>query len=877
LAKVGDYEHMHQCWRLLLYVMALFVLPNGSYGGGSGLNVVVVVNQNSTNSVQLGNYFCEKRGVPPQNLLRISWPGDNISWASTDLGSYLLDPLNAMLATRQLTNQIDYVVLCMDIPFQVLQSTPSVGEDSTTSVVFYGFKTDLPAPQSYNPSSCNLPTASTNSYAASESVFRLSTPTTATTNAFLAVMITGPTLDQAKAIIDRGVASDYSFPTQTVILGHSSDPFRNVRYITFDNAIFNTRLRGNYSMVQSNMDPPIVISNALGYQNGHYQFTISQNAFVPGAIADSLTSYGGVIFGANDHTTLLALIGAGASAGYGTVVEPCNYLEKFPSPEDYFYQARGFSIAEAYYQSVTNPYQGLIVGEPLAAPFGQPGVLSWNGLPASSLLAGTTNLSLTAVGANTVHPIQEIDLFVDGLYFQTITNIPPRTNNVLSVTINGFPTNFTVPAGSTIKSVASNLAVRLGGAGYMAATKVRPYTHGDRIELQSTDSTKSGGQVSVSVTSSQGSATTLATYVNASRGTFLDTSARGIQSFNITNIPNLGDFLQLVAVKTNGQVVSVSVTNTTSGNTMAQFGKAFFATINTNVQLSGPDGLVVEDIVMHEDYAYAFGPNDHSGDVDIHPRSPGWPQSQIKVRILGSATFTITPTGTNTLDANLPDLYPRDHLYVTAGLTNLPVTFGFNTTNVPDGYHQLTAVAYEGSHVGTQTRASQDVRIQNSTQSATFTLVSGGTNSDLGATLVFSVVANPTAISKIELFSTGGSLSNVTGSATALFSVPGTNMGLGLHPFYALVTATSGMQYRTDTKWVRFLGTEPPFVTTISGPPPTLKWPATAGRSYDILTAPGILNTLTVRDIVVPSNSVGQWTDTNATTAQRYYRVRTSN
>src|SRR5690242_2711423 len=29
--------------------------------GGSGLNVVVVVNQASTNSVALGNYYCEKR------------------------------------------------------------------------------------------------------------------------------------------------------------------------------------------------------------------------------------------------------------------------------------------------------------------------------------------------------------------------------------------------------------------------------------------------------------------------------------------------------------------------------------------------------------------------------------------------------------------------------------------------------------------------------------------------------------------------------------------------------------------------------------------------------------------------------------------------
>src|SRR5438105_4660168 len=163
---------MYNRWRHLLFVMALFVFPVCSYGGGSGLNVVVVVNQNSTNSVQLGNYYCEKRQVPPQNLLRISWPGNNISWTNSDFNSYLLNPLNAMIASRQLTNQIDYVVLCMDLPFHVFQGGTSlmVGDNSITSALFYGFKTDLPAVQLGNPSSCNLPTASTNSYAASESV-----------------------------------------------------------------------------------------------------------------------------------------------------------------------------------------------------------------------------------------------------------------------------------------------------------------------------------------------------------------------------------------------------------------------------------------------------------------------------------------------------------------------------------------------------------------------------------------------------------------------------------------------------------------------------------------------------------------------------------
>src|SRR5512137_666561 len=71
--------------------------------GGSGLNTVVVINQASSNSCELANYFCERRGVPPENVLRINWPGTNTSWSSSDFQTVLLTPLLDALASRQLT------------------------------------------------------------------------------------------------------------------------------------------------------------------------------------------------------------------------------------------------------------------------------------------------------------------------------------------------------------------------------------------------------------------------------------------------------------------------------------------------------------------------------------------------------------------------------------------------------------------------------------------------------------------------------------------------------------------------------------------------------------------------------------------------------
>ena len=107
--------------------------------GGSGLNTVVVINRTSTNSCEVGNYFCERREVPPENVLYIDWSGGNISWSSDQFQTNLLQPLLNMLASRQLTNQVDYVVLSMDIPFQTVNGSTVNG---TTSALFYGLKPD---------------------------------------------------------------------------------------------------------------------------------------------------------------------------------------------------------------------------------------------------------------------------------------------------------------------------------------------------------------------------------------------------------------------------------------------------------------------------------------------------------------------------------------------------------------------------------------------------------------------------------------------------------------------------------------------------------------------------------------------------------------
>ena len=835
------------------------------WAGGSGLNVVVVVNQNSTNSVQLGNYYCEQRQVPPQNLLRATWTGGNIQWLPSDLQSVILTPLLAMLSARQLANQIDYVLLSMDFPYRVAGTN---GVNGTTSALFYGFIPDgVPGPGL--PASCALPSASSNSYAASELPFRSIAPGLSRTN-FLTVMLTSSNLAQAKLVVDHGTASDGSFPTQTVYLGKSDDTARNIRYTLFDDAVFNTRLGGSYAMQRTNTDEPNFLGYILGYQNGYATIPNPPTIFAPGALADELTSYGGVLYEAADQTTALIFLNSGAIGSYGTVIEPCTYLAKFPTPQDYFYQSRGFCMAESYYQSITNPYQGVMIGDPLAAPFARPAAAAWNSLPMNALLSGTTNLSLQITAADVNHPVGQVDLFVDGTFAQTLTTIPPRQNNVLSVTIRGHPMTYTVSANATLQSIAAGLTLVLNTAINTNTTKVHAFAHGDRIQLLSLDITEPGSQVAVSASSSMGIASALTTFVAASRASCLDTIAFGMRNFGVGYAPSSNSYLLLTVTKTNGAVVTVGATNSAGNTSISALTQTLVNLINATPALQGSDGVTAEDFL-----------NDNANSppeafFNLYALSAGWSAAQVQANLSGSPGFIFESSGAQKLDQNQSDLQPRNHLYLTAGVTSLPLTFAFNTTTQADGYHELTAVVYGGSDVRTQKRIVQDVRIQNSSLAATFTTLVGDTNTALEATLQFSVVANTNTISKIELFSTGGSLSNVLNQPSAVFAVAGTNLGLGLHPFYALVTANNGRQYRTETKWLRLVGQDAPFRVSLAAPPPRLTWPAAAGRSYDILSATNANQALQPGASVIPSNSAAQWTDPNPAAARRFYRVRTS-
>jgi hypothetical protein len=673
------------------------------------------------------------------------------------------------------------------------------------------------------------------------------------------MMLTDTNLASAEATLNRSVAADNTYPTQTVHLAKTSDPARNVRFVEFDNAVFENQVAGNYNVNRIDTDPT-AFTNLFGLMTGLAVFSLDTNTFVSGALGDSLTSYGGCILENTGQTPSLAFLEAGASGSYGTVVEPCNYTQKFPDPVDYFYQTRGFSLAESYYQSVLNPFEGLFVGEPLAAPFARPGTADWSSLTNGTVLRGQTNLTLTFTAATNL-PLARVDLFLDGTFFQTMTNLPPAAGNILSAALNGHAVNYTVPANATLATVATGLANALNLQTF--ATQIQAIPVGDRIELQSLAINVPGSNVTVTTSSAVGSASGPATQMTAARPTFLDTVATGYQVVTINNAPIVGDWLQFTVMKTNGTVVTLAVTNTTPGTTVGTMAQNLVNLINANSSLESADGLFASDFYDADPYLPEV-------QFFLYARAPGWPASQILATLNTSTNLQATPTGTNPLADNVSDLRPRNHLYLSSGADSLAVNFACDTTQIPDGHHQLTAVAYEGTSVETQTRAVRNVQIQNTSLTATLASLPAGTNATFDQQLQFTVTANENNIARIELFSTGGSVGVATNQTAAVFAVSAAYLGLGAHPFSALVTDQAGNRYQTQTIWYRIL---PTITLTLTGTPPMLAWQAIPGRQYDVQSTTNLATAFQIVTTIAATNSVIQW-PIITTGSAGFYRVQ---
>ena len=328
-------------WLVSVQVMAVPTILQPDTGI-TAKQLAVIINVQDPVSIDIGEYYQRQRSIPRENVIRVRF----------DTGHSVMSPGLFAVMIRQIEAQLPEDIQAYALTWA---SPYRVGCMSMSAAFAFGYDV------AYCAQGCK-PTKQSQ-YASA----RVSRPYDQL-NIRPTMLIAAEDFQQAKALIDRGIQSDDSQPLAAAYLLNTDDKARNVRKVGFSHA--QQRLSHQLSVNILNTNAIKNKHNIMFYFTGSkFVEGIKSNDYLPGAMADHLTSAGGKL---TDSYQMSAMrwLEAGVTGSYGTVVEPCNILAKFPDPLVAMTQyLQGDTLLEAYWKSVRMPGQGVFIGEPLARPY----------------------------------------------------------------------------------------------------------------------------------------------------------------------------------------------------------------------------------------------------------------------------------------------------------------------------------------------------------------------------------------------------------------------------------------------------------------------------------------------------------------------------
>jgi len=315
----------------------------------------VLVNDADPQSVAVADHFVAARQIPAEHVVHLDFPPGEVALSPADF-----EPLRDQ-AQAAVPDEIQAWAITWTTPYRV-------GCVSITSAFAMGYDPDVCDKMGQN---CTPPTPGLlyNTLEARPWTELGVRP---------AMMIAGKTTAEAIALIDRGLAADGTAPTGVVAMVRTSDVARSVRWPSMLGALGDWQHPDGLLLTYVDnadgaaedwvADQPGLVAYFTGLIEVPH---LASNTYLPGAVADHLTSFGGQL---TDSSQMSALrwLEAGATASYGAVVEPCNATAKFPDPRVLLrHYVGGATVLEAYWRSVIAPWEGIFIGEPLASPWGR--------------------------------------------------------------------------------------------------------------------------------------------------------------------------------------------------------------------------------------------------------------------------------------------------------------------------------------------------------------------------------------------------------------------------------------------------------------------------------------------------------------------------
>lgn len=354
--------------------------------------VVILANAGEPESVRLAEFYAEKRGIPPANIVALEMPtSESITWREfidqiyqplqdelvrrgwiDGTGSKLLDRFGRKRYSI-LGHRISYLVTCRGVPLRI-HNDPTLLDEGLVKNLPVQFRTNAGAVDS---ELCLLAQSGYEITAVVTSPL-FKTVGASDINAELVVKVSrldGPTWGDARRLVNSALEGE-----RTGLLGRAyvdfqgphakgdrwlDDTRQQIEKLGFDTDVERT---GATFGAAARFDAPVLY---FGWYAGDINGPFARDGFqfAPGAVALHIHSFSAETLHSPTKAWAGPLIARGAAATFGNVFEP--YLEYTIRPELLFSElAAGRTLGDAaYFATPMLSWQAIVIGDPLYRPF----------------------------------------------------------------------------------------------------------------------------------------------------------------------------------------------------------------------------------------------------------------------------------------------------------------------------------------------------------------------------------------------------------------------------------------------------------------------------------------------------------------------------
>lgn len=348
-------------------------------------NVLVVVNENSPASIEIGQYYTAARSIPADHVVRIKTaPVETIQRGAFE--TQIETPIGAHLTQKALQDRVLYIVLTKGVPIRVAGSG---GRDGTGSSVDSEL-TLLYRKLLHQPVSAlgRLP----NPYYLGTAPLEKAEPMTRfTSEIYLVTRLDGFSVDDVKRLVDRGItpssAGRIVLDQKATLVDRGGDQWLQDAADRLLAGPGKDRVTIDTTRTSATSSDPLIGYYSWGSNDPANARRQTGLTFSPGAIAATFVSTdartfmeppadwkpsgpgGGRLFAGSFQSLTGDLIRDGITGIAGHVGEP--FLDATIRPQILFpaYLA-GFNLAESFYLAMPFlSWQTIVVGDPLCTPF----------------------------------------------------------------------------------------------------------------------------------------------------------------------------------------------------------------------------------------------------------------------------------------------------------------------------------------------------------------------------------------------------------------------------------------------------------------------------------------------------------------------------